>query len=294
MEFALTLVGQPQGPTITEIATSAAGRLRGQLLWLDEDHAADILFDAPGDAGANEIAAALIGDHPIDMAVQPRHGRAKKLLVGDMDSTFITVECIDVLAARAGLGDAVAAITQSSIRGELDFSDSLRERVALLEGASESLLLDAWNEDVAMTPGGKTLLATMAHHGAQTALVSGGFTWFTERVVAQLGFDHHRANVLEIHDGRITGKVTEPVLDRDAKRIILGELHRSLGLSIAETLTVGDGANDIAMLRAAGLGIAYHPVPAAAQAADATVLHGDLTTLLFYQGYCREEFVAVI
>lgn len=291
MERALTLVAAPQGPAITEIASSVAGRLRGRMVWLDEGRAADILFTAQDDAAACEIAAALIKDCPIDMAIQPRHGRRKKLLVGDMDSTFITVECIDVLAARAGLGEAVAAITQSTIRGECDFSDSLRDRVALLEGAKESLLLDAWNEDVAMMPGGRILLATMKHNGAQTALVSGGFTWFTQRVVAELGFDHHRANILEIRVGTLTGKVIEPVLDSDAKRIILGELHRNQGLSINETLTVGDGANDVAMLKAAGLGVAYHPVPAAAQAADAAVYHGDLTTLLYFQGYQRKDFV---
>ena len=293
MEHALTLVTAPHGPAIDDLAASVAGRLHGRGVWLDEGRAADILFEAASDAAAREIAAALIGERPVDMAVQPRHGRARKLLVGDMDSTFITVECIDVLAARAGLGDAVAAITQSSIRGERDFSDSLRERVALLKGAGESLLQDAWNEDVAMMPGARTLLATMKHHGAQTALVSGGFTWFTERVVAELGFDHHRANVLEIRDGILTGKVIEPVLDRDAKQVILGELHRALGLSISETLTVGDGANDIAMLGAAGLGVAYHPVPAAAEAADAIVRHGDLSTLLFYQGYHRRAFVGI-
>jgi phosphoserine phosphatase len=291
MDVVLTLVAAPSFSAVADLAAQSARRWDGEIVWLDPGRAADLAFATGGLATARAQIAAQLADQPVDWALQPRHGRRKKLLVGDMDSTFITVECIDVLAARAGLGEAVAAITQASIRGERDFSDSLRERVALLGGASVDLFEETWREDIAMMAGGKVLLATMARHGATTALVSGGFTWFTERVAATLGFDRHRANVLEIEDGMLTGKVVEPVLDRDAKMTILGELCRELALSMSETLAVGDGANDIAMLRAAGLGVGYHPVPAAAEAADACVRHGDLTTLLYFQGYARDRFV---
>ncbi len=291
MDVVLTLVAAPGHTGLDALILRSTQHRDAGVVWLDPGHAADLVLACNDLTATRDRITAELDGEPVDWALQRRHGRAKKLLVGDMDSTFITVECIDVLGARAGLGDKVAAITQASIRGERDFSDSLRERVALLKDASESLLEETWREDITMMPGAATLLATMRKHGVITALVSGGFTWFTERVADTVGFDEHQANTLAIENGVLTGKVVEPVLDRDAKRRILGELCHQHGLSMSETLAVGDGANDIAMLTAAGLGVAYHAVPAATQAADAVVRHGDLTTLLYFQGYARSDFV---
>ncbi|MDG2481151.1 MAG: phosphoserine phosphatase SerB [Alphaproteobacteria bacterium] len=291
MTLVLTLIAASSDSGLEEVAAGLTRRLDASPRWLSPGTAVDLLFDAIPAEIARVEAEQAIADKAIDHALQPVHGRRKKLLVGDMDSTFITVECIDVLAAHAGLGDAVAAITQRSIRGELDFGDSLRERVALLAGAPQELLERAWHDNVAMTPGGATLIVTMQHHGALTALVSGGFTWFTERVVDKLGFDRHHANELEIADGAMSGRLREPILDRDAKRTLLFEMMQELGLSSSETLAVGDGANDIAMLKAAGLGVGYHPVDAARRVADAAIDHADLSALLYLQGYVDEDFV---
>lgn len=291
MQHVVTLVAAPGFEGLPDIAAALARTLYSGPRWLDPDRAVDLPVAGETPAAIARVLGDAIADVPVDHAIQPAFGRRKQVLIADMDSTFITVECIDVIARHAGIGAEIAEITQRTIRGELDFSDSLHARVARLAQASEELFETAWREDVGFMPGGPTLLATMRAHGATSALVSGGFTWFTQRVAAAVGFDLHRANVLEIADGRLTGRLQEPILDRGAKLTILRELSRERGLSLAETMAVGDGANDIDMLRAAGMGIAYHAVPAAAQAADAAVAHGDLTTLLFFQGYRREQFV---
>tara|TARA_B100000676_G_scaffold302813_1_gene352379 strand:+ start:3204 stop:4088 length:885 start_codon:yes stop_codon:yes gene_type:complete len=290
MVHVVTLVTPAEDSALEPLVLETARWLDVSVSWLQADRAADIIVPSRLLDRVESVLADVVGDHAVDRAVQPIHGRRKKLLVGDMDSTFITVECIDVLAARAGLGDKVAAITARSIRGELNFSDSLRERVGLIKGVPESLLQDTWDHDIATTPGAKTLIATMRQHGAITALVSGGFTWFTQRVTAQVGFDIHHANTLLTENGVLTGKVAEPILDRDAKRTFLNQIAREYGLSPSETITVGDGSNDCAMLSHAGTGVAYHGVPAAVAAADMAVDHGDLTTLLFFQGYSKAEF----
>ena len=291
MQNTATLVAAPAFDGLPAIAASLARRLDSATAWLEEGRAVDLAVDGLTQAELSEEVAAAISDAPVDHAVQPAFGRRKRVLIADMDSTFITVECIDVIARHAGIGAEIAEITQRTIRGELDFSDSLRARVARLAGASLALFEKAWREDVGFMPGGPTLLATMRANGTLTALVSGGFTWFTQRVADAVGFDLHRANVLGIEDDTLTGTLEEPILDRGAKLSILRELALGRGLSLCETMAVGDGANDIDMLRAAGTGVAYHAVPAAAQAADAAVHHGDLTTLLFYQGYRRAEFI---
>jgi len=291
MEHVATLVAAPGFNDLPELSAALARTLASTPLWLEEKRAVDLPVAGWTRAEIAEVLAEAMGTAPVDHAVQPAFGRRKHVLIADMDSTFITVECIDVIARHAGIGAEIAEITQRTIRGELDFSDSLRQRVARLAGASETLFETAWREDVGFTPGGPTLLATMRAHGALTALVSGGFTWFTQRVAQAVGFDTHRANILDIADGKLAGTMTEPILDRGAKLTILHELARGRGLSLSETMAVGDGANDIAMLEAAGMGIAYHAVTAAEQAADAAVRHGDLTTLLFFQGYRRAEFV---
>ena len=291
MEHVATLVAAPGFDGLGDIVARLS-RSAGATVWLEEGRAADLAFEDWAPADIAEVLAETIGEAPLDHAVQPAFGRRKHLLIADMDSTFITVECIDVIARHAGIGAEIAEITRRTIRGELDFSDSLRARVARLAGASVELFETAWREDVGFMPGGPTLLATMRARGALTALVSGGFTWFTERVAAAVGFDTHRANTLDIGEGLLAGTMTEPILDRGAKLDILRELAASRRLSLAETMAVGDGANDIAMLEAAGMGIAYHGVAAAERAADAAVRHGDLTTLLFFQGYRRADFVS--
>ena len=245
--------------------------------------------------GERDVLAAAIRDShnglPVDIVIQDSAHRRKKLLVADMDSTVITVECIDVLAAHAGIGEQIAEITARTIRGELDFAQSLRERVALLAGTPVSALEMAWRDDVTLTPGARTLIVTMRAHGALTALISGGFTWFTERVAKAAGFDTHQANRLLIENGQLTGELAEPILDRGAKEVLLRQLAEQHNIGIGETLAVGDGANDIAMLKIAGLGVSYHGVEAVRSVADVDIRYGDLTALLYIQGYRRSEFL---
>ncbi len=205
---------------------------------------------------------------------------------------MIGQECIDELADYAGFKTQVAAITERAMRGEIAFEPALRERVALLKGLPQSVVDEVIGKRITLTGGGRTLVATMRGNGAYTCLVSGGFTLFTSRIGAMIGFHENRANTLLVDaDGRFTGRVAEPILGREAKVDTLIELRRRLGLSADDTLVTGDGANDIPMLDAAGLGVAYHGKPAVAQAAAARIDHGDLTALLYAQGYARAEFV---
>lgn len=220
----------------------------------------------------------------IDANVVPADDRRKRLLLADMDSTIIGVECIDEIADLAGVGPQVAAVTEAAMRGDLDFEGALLGRLALLAGASEDLLARAYAERVRLNPGAEVLVRTMAAAGAHTALVSGGFTYFTERVAAAAGFAEHRANRLEIVAGRLTGAVIGPILGREAKRAALADLAHRLGIGEASAVAVGDGANDLAMVRAAGLGVAYRAKPALASEADARLDHSDLTAILALQG----------
>ncbi len=247
-------------------------------------------FAAPsGEVGrAADWAALLPG---VDVNRVPAAGRAKRLLLADMDSTIIGCECIDEIAAAAGIGAEVAAITERAMRGELDFEAALADRVALLEGLPEAALAEVFAARVRLTPGAETLVRTMAARGAATALVSGGFTFFTERVAAAAGFAEHRANRLEIAEGRLTGRVLPPILGRDAKRAALEEIAAREGLGPEAALALGDGANDLAMIRAAGLGVGYRPKPALAAEADAVIAEGDLTAALHLQGIAEAEFV---
>jgi len=226
----------------------------------------------------------------VDINCIPLANRRKRLLIADMDSTMIGVECIDEVADFAGVRDQVVAITEPAMRGEMSFEESLTARVALMAGLPEARLADVWRERVALNPGGRVLVATMRAHGALTALVSGGFTYFTDGVAAAAGFDESRANSLVIEDGRLTGAVAEPILGRQAKLEALRELTAARGLSDDDALAVGDGATDLAMIGAAGLGVAYHAKPVVAAAADASIMHGDLTALLYLQGYAEVEF----
>ena len=235
------------------------------------------------------LDAALEGA-PIDTITTRPRNRRKGLLVADMDSTIVTSETLDEVAAYAGIGEQIAAITRQSMNGEIDFAEALRLRVAMLKGLSIDALEKTWAKTELM-PGARELVATMRAHRATTALVSGGFTWFTGRVAELVGFDIHRSNEL-LHDGNVlTGEVGEPILDRDAKLATLRELAEARGLQISATLAVGDGANDLAMLREAGLGVAYHAKPIVAAEARAQVRFGNLRALLFAQGYRLEEIV---
>jgi phosphoserine phosphatase len=256
--------------------------------------AADIFFEADeaGAAAAKTRLAATLAGEKVDAIVQPAEGRRKRLLLADMDSTLIEQECVDELAARAGIGAHVAAITERAMRGELAFEPALRERVRLLARLPVTVIDEVLAKKITLTPGARVLVQTMRTAGAYTALVSGGFVQFTSAIAARLGLDEHRANQLVVRDGRLTGEVAEPIIGRDAKLATLRELTARHGLRQGETLAVGDGANDLAMLGAAGLGVAYRAKPAVAAAAHARVDHADLTALLYAQGFRKEEFVS--
>jgi phosphoserine phosphatase len=258
--------------------------------WLDEGVAADLLFSAPLDAVRAAIRQAL-ADEPIDVIVQPAAQRSKRLLVADMDSTLIGQEGVDELAAVAGVGDRVAAITERAMRGEIAFEPALRERVALLAGLPESVIAEVLRDRITLSPGARTLARTMRARGAYVAIVSGGFRQFTRAVCARICADEDRANILAVRNGKLTGEVIGPILGHDAKLGALKEIAAAKGLALSETLAVGDGANDLAMLQAAGLGVAYRAKPKVAAGADARIDHADLTALLYAQGIPRADFV---
>ncbi len=290
MHYVLTLIGgQAAGAVTPALAARVAGAVAGgPATVLAPGEAVDIPCPAAPDPAA--LAAAL-GAAPVDAVVTQAAARRKRLLIADMDSTIVTSETLDELAAHAGVGAHVAAITRRSMNGEIDFAAALRERVALLRGLELGALEQTWAA-TRFTPGARELVATMRAHGAVTALVSGGFTWFTGRVAAALGFDQHRANVLLDDGAALLGRVAEPILDRDAKLVALRELAGARGLALEDCLAVGDGANDLAMIRAAGLGVAYHAKPIVAAEARVRIEHSDLRALLFMQGYRADEFAA--
>ena len=255
--------------------------------------ASDIPFNVETAVDQRSLAERLRGTTSgIDIVVQPAAARQKKLFLADMDSTMIGQECIDELADYVGLKAHVAAITERAMRGDIAFEPALRERVALLEGLPISVIEEVLRDRIRLTPGGKTLVATMRANGAVTCMVSGGFTLFTDRIAAMIGFDKSRANRLTLVDGhKLAGKVADPVFGRDGKRAVLIELRQDLGLAKNDTMAIGDGANDLDMILEAGLGVAYHAKPKIAATAPARIDHSDLTALLYVQGYRREEFV---
>jgi phosphoserine phosphatase len=298
MTFVATLISNPAAPALdAETIEHARGELPGAQapIWLDPGIAADIPFSGQHEyhnrALAERLRAAL-SPGAIDVVVQGASGRRKKLFLADMDSTMIGQECIDELADYVGVKQHVAAITERAMRGEIEFESALRERVALLKGLRADVVDEVIADRIRLTPGARILVATMRGHGAHTCLVTGGFTLFAQRIAAMIGFDESRANTLVVGpDGRLTGEVAEPIFAREGKLATLLELARRLRLAPDETLAAGDGANDIAMIEAAGLGVAYHAKPKVAQAAAARIDHGDLTALLYAQGYRRDEFV---
>lgn len=243
------------------------------------------------DGDLRQEAAAAVAELPVDWALVPVEGRRKKLLVADMDSTIINVECLDELADYAGIKDEIAAITERAMRGELEFEPALRERVAKLKGLSVAMLQRAYDERVRLNPGAAAMVKTMAAHGARCVLVSGGFTFFTARVAALAGFHDDRANVLLDDGAALLGQVQEPILGRAAKLEALQAEAAALGATGADAMAIGDGANDLAMIKAAGLGVAYRAKPLVAAEAGARIDHTSLEAALFFQGYRRGEFV---
>ena len=277
-------------------AVDAAGSLLPRAeapVWLATGVAADVPFSPDSPIDQRALAARLreaVGPG-IDVVVQPALGRRKKLFLADMDSTMIAQECIDELAGYVGLKEHVAKITERAMRGEIAFEPALRERVALLKGLPVSVVDEVIEKHITLSPGARTLVATMRAHGARTCLVSGGFTLFTSRIAAMIGFDETHANRLTIDADRFAGTVEEPIFGRASKLETLRQMRTQLGLAREDALVAGDGANDLDMILEAGLGVAYHAKPKVAEAAAARIDHADLTALLYAQGYRREEFV---
>jgi phosphoserine phosphatase len=288
MSHIVTLIAARQaGPLTDALAGIAKEFCEGQhLVWLSAGEACAFTVKKPPNIPQLKM---VLGDRAIDAIVSRYRGRRKAILVADMDSTIVTSETLDEIAAEAGIKERIAEITKRSMNGEIDFATALRERVAMLKGLDISALERTWR-GTKISPGARVLVATMRSFGATTALVSGGFTFFTERVAAELGFDLHRANVLLDNGSSLTGEVGEPILDRDTKLATLQELAEKRGVKLAATLAVGDGANDLAMLKEAGLGVAYYAKPVVAAAVTNQIEHTDLRSLLFAQGYPASVF----
>ena len=294
MAFVATLLANPSNPILEPaLAERAAESLNASgLYWLADGVACDIVLrDGTDDKTAEAELRALIGDRKIDVAVQDADTRRKKFLIADMDSTMIGQECIDELAAEVGLKEKVAAITARAMNGEIAFEPALRERVALLKGLPIAVVDEVIEKRITLTPGGPELIATMKARGHYTALVSGGFTVFTGPISSRLGFHENRANILLEQDGMLTGEVAEPILGKQAKVDALLDISARLGIDTHEAIAVGDGANDLGMLELAGSGVALHAKPSVAAQAKIRIDHGDLTALLYLQGYRKTDFV---
>ncbi|MBO4226168.1 phosphoserine phosphatase SerB [Bradyrhizobium neotropicale] len=295
MSLVATLICNPANPALDSTIVDGALAVLpspGAAEWLFDEVAVDIPFDGSEDIKAIEARLQQArGDLPIDIVVQPRAFRRKKLFLADMDSTMIGQECVDELADFAGMKEHVSKITERAMRGEIAFEPALRERVALLKDLPVSVVDEVLENRITPTPGGRELVMTMRANGAWTCLISGGFTLFTSAIAAKIGFQENRANELIAQGGKLVGEVKEPIVGRAAKLATLIELREAFDLDAIDTLVVGDGANDLGMIEAAGLGVAYHAKPAVAAAAAARIDYGDLTALLYAQGYRRDEFV---
>jgi phosphoserine phosphatase len=297
MQNVITLITNPKQQLLDEtiinkvfiIAEKAKASVTG-IKWLAADTAFDIFIDS---ASTDAIGLAMqekLAEVPLDYLIQPTANRKKKMLISDMDSTIIQQECIDEIAAKLGLKEKVSAITERAMNGELDFKDALRERVGLLAGLDASALDDVYTNHITLMPGALELVQTMRKNGAYCVLVSGGFTFFTDKIAERAGFEENRANILDISGGKLTGKVIEPILDKESKLEALHEISARLGITTDDIVAVGDGANDLPMLKNAGLGIAYHAKPTVQQEVKFKINHTDLTALLYAQGYGKEEF----
>ena len=283
MATVLVLIAAPGSDAINDEVIGLVGIAPH---WLSKGEAAE--FAPPPDLA--ELRRKL-SHFSIDVNVVPKANRRKRLLIADMDSTMIQQECIDELGVVAGVGDQIKAITVRAMRGEIDFPSALNERVELMAGLDAKVIDTIMRDRIALMPGGRTLVATMKAHGAYTALVSGGFRQFTSRVAAQIGFHTNEANDLIIENGKLAGKVAEPILGKEAKLAALNHLSVVNGITAADAIAVGDGANDIPMLQAAGMGVALHAKPKVQEAVSLCINHGDLTALLYLQGYKKAEFV---
>lgn len=299
MQYILTLITNPTTfPLDEEVinrAIIAIERKKGHVdnvAFLAKNAAMDIFFSDMEPELAREILTLKLAEMPVDFIIQPNNGkRRKKLLISDMDSTIINQECIDEIADKMGLKAKVSEITERAMNGQLDFKEALRERVALLAGLPESALDDVYENHITTMSGAKELVHTMKKHGARAILVSGGFTFFTEKVAKEVGFDDQSANILEISNGKLAGKVLEPILDKESKLASLQSAIASLGITADDIIAVGDGANDLPMLQAAGMGVAYHAKLVVQEQAYARINHSDLKSLLYIQGYKEAEIV---
>jgi phosphoserine phosphatase len=295
MALVATLIANPSHPLLVpSLAEKAANAISASgLYWLADGIACDLAVrDGMTDTEAEALLRAAIDGEPIDVVVQDAESRRKRLLLADMDSTMIGQECIDELAAEVGLKDMVAAITARAMNGEIAFEPALRERVALLKDLPLSVVGDVIAKRITLTPGGIELVRTMKAKGHYTALVSGGFTVFTGPIAARIGFDENRANILLERGGLLTGEVAEPILGKQAKVDALIDITKGLGISTEDAMAVGDGANDLGMIKLAGSGVALHAKPVVAAEAKMRIDHGDLTALLYIQGYRKTDFVA--
>ena len=286
----LCLLANPADPAIDSALLAAIQHeTQGEINWLHQRIACEI--HAPKAADPVAAARSVIGSRPVDVALVPDEGRRKLVLVADMDSTMIEQECIDELADAVGIKGEVAAITERAMNGELDFEQALRTRVALIKGLERSVIEEIRRERITLAPGGRALIHTMKAHGAYTSLVSGGFTFFADYYGKRIGFEEAIANVLEFEDDRLTGTVASPIVDKSTKLHRLEELALERSLPMSATMAVGDGANDLDMIKAAGFGVALHAKPHVAAQADIRIDHADLTALLYLQGFTDEDIV---
>jgi len=294
----VTIIAKPDVMPFTETEMSsvvdllqANGAIIEDVRWLAEGEACDIFFAVLPIEEVQELLAHLLANVPFDFVVQEGANRKKKMLISDMDSTIIQQECIDELADFVGLKEEISAITERAMNGELDFPSSLRERVSKLKGLAEDKLIAAFEEKITFMPGAKALVQTMKSNGARCVLVSGGFTFFASRVADVVGFDVHEANILDIENGILTGMVKEPILDSEAKLNSLNFHAGDLNIGASSVIAVGDGANDLPMIMAAGLGVAYHAKPHVRSQAKAQINACDLQALLYMQGYSKDEII---
>jgi phosphoserine phosphatase len=286
----LCLIANPTDSELDPALAAAVIReTGGELNWLNHSIACEII--EPKSTEALALAREIIGSRRVDAALVPSQNRRKQVLVADMDSTMINEECIDELAAALGIRDQVAEITDRAMRGELDFGQALDTRVALLKGLERKVIEEVRREQITLAPGGRALIQTMKEYGAYTSLVSGGFTFFADYFAKRIGFHEAIANVLEFEGEALTGTVSKPIVDKDTKRDRLTALAAERNLELSQTIAVGDGANDLDMIRIAGFGVALHAKPAVAAEAGIRIDHGDLTALLYLQGYGEDDIV---